>query len=511
MFFRQRAERALLTFGVCAAAAACGDANDGAPGAGPGPGNRPPAFTSASSASTPENSTQTGYQATAADPDGDAVSFSIAGGEDAARFSIGANSGLLSFVSAPDFEAPADADADNIYRATLRAADGVASAALDVEIQVLDKISEFRVRRVATQFDAPVALAATRDGSGRLYVVERAGEVELFDPATGTINSAPFFSDPASITINGDDGLLGFTLAPDFEQSGEFYIFATGVDSASEIRRYRVRANDPERADLASREDILRFTRPTPFHIGGWLDFGADGFLYASTGDGGPQGDPFNFAQDLTSLLGKILRIDPGSDGFPNDPDRNFSIPSGNPALGGLPEIWAFGLRNPFKAHFDTETGDLYIADVGQDTIEELDLAPAGVGGLNFGWNVLEGTAAFTGAPGPQFTPPVLQYFHGDGPFEGNSITGGIIYRGPIEEFRNRYFYADAISSNIWSVAIEDIAFGETLSASSIRRHTDEFAPDAGTLDLIVGFGADENGDMYIVGIDGEIFKVEAE
>jgi glucose/arabinose dehydrogenase len=191
---------------------------------------------------------------------------------------------------------------------------------------------------------------------------------------------------------------------------------------------------------------------------------------------------------------------------------RDYAIPAGNPfasGAGGRPEIWAYGLRNPFRNGFDPVTQNLWIGDVGQGTREEVDLMRPTDGGANFGWNIMEGTAVFSGPAIAGLTAPVAEYLHGAGPREGNSITGGYVYRGPVEALRGNYFFADFVSHNIWSIPIARVSLGSTVPSSQFTLRRTQFTPNAGTIDNISSFGLDQAGNLYIVDYDGEIFRVE--
>jgi glucose/arabinose dehydrogenase len=246
------------------------------------------------------------------------------------------------------------------------------------------------------------------------------------------------------------------------------------------IARFQVSASDPYQADPASEVDLLHINQPYVNHNGGGLAFGPDGYLYIGMGDGGSGGDPLGNAQNLQTLLGKMLRIDVDH----GDP---FAIPVDNPFIGnGLPEIWATGLRNPWRFSFDRLTGDLYIADVGQDAWEEVDFVPAGTaGGMNFGWNYLEGTHSYQGQPpfNLQLTSPIAEYPHAD----GCSVTGGYVYHGlNLPEWQGVYLYGDYCSGNIWGL----IASGQSAPQSRLL-----FATGA----EISTFGLDEVGEVYLV------------
>ena len=489
---------------LATAAAGC-SSGDPTPSSG---GNSAPIFTSGSAVSVAENSGGIIYTATASDSDGNSVTFSISGGADAARFSI-TSGGALSFVSPPDFEAPSDAGADNVYNVTLRASDASASATLNLVVTVTDIADGFAVRRVTASSAAPLALVGR--ASGDVLVAERNGVIRILDPVTGVFDATPFLDISTTIGTAGEGGLLGLTLAPDYAASGALYVHVTNMSTDTEIRRYLRSAGDPDVADAGSGDVILTVTQPDTNHNGGWIAFGPDDMLYISLGDGGGAGDPFDNGQDVDTLLGAILRIDPASDDFPADTNRDYAIPADNPfaAGGGAPEIWAYGLRNPFRASFDRDNGDLYIADVGQAALEEIDLIPLGDGGLNFGWPVREGTASYSGADSPSFTPPIAEYGHGSGPRQGNSVTGGFVYRGPVTALTGQYIFADFISDNIWSFPVSMVTQGMTIPSSSFTIQTTAFTPDAGTLSNIAGFGEDAAGNLYILSITGSIFVIE--
>lgn len=474
------------------------------------PANRAPAFTSAATANVPENSTGTIYTATASDPDGNPVTFSLAGGADQARFQISA-AGALTFVAPPDFEAPADADANNVYLVRIAVSDGSLSATLDLVVSVTNVGPDgFRVTRLGTGFNAPVFIAPMPAPSTRLLVVERGGIIRSWDPAT---NERGLFLDISNqTTTDGERGLLGFAPAQGFggPNSG-FYVFLTNLAGDLEVRRYETLQN-PNIGNPANVTPVITIPHPGQSnHNGGWIARGPDGFLYIATGDGGGAGDPNNNAQNTNVLLGKMLRLDPTSDAFPADASRNYAIPATNPfaTSGGRPEIWAYGLRNPYRNSFDPATGNLWIADVGQGAREEVNLMRPTDGGANFGWRVLEGTAPFNGTPTASMVPPILEYGHGSGPREGNSITGGHVYRGTIEQFQGQYFFGDFVNGNIWSIRLAQVVLGQTIPSSQFILRRADFTPNAGTINNISSFGTDNAGNLLIVDLDGDIFRVE--
>jgi glucose/arabinose dehydrogenase len=475
--------------------------------------NRPPAFTSATTASILENATASFYTAAATDPDNNALTYTISGGADRAAFAITA-AGALSFTTPPDFEAPTDADKNNIYLVQLAASDGTASVTLDLAVTVTNAgIDAFQVRRAGTGFTQPLYLTALPDNSGRVLVVQKGGLVRILNPLTGAIAATPFLDVSASISTDSERGLLGLALAPDYVTSGTVYAYVTNPAGTIEVRKYQAAAGTRERIDAATADVIISIPHPTySNHNGGWLDFGPDGNLYLGVGDGGGGGDPNRNGQNSNALLGKILRIDVRNDAYPADPARDYAIPTGNPyaASGGAPEVWMLGLRNPFRAGFDRTTGNLYIGDVGQDAIEEIDLVPSGANGLNFGWNLREGTQPYAGgANSASFTAPIAEYGHGTGATQGNSVTGGYVYRGSIEALNGQYFFGDFVNGTVWSVPVAQVVQGQTIAASAFTLRRTSFTPIAGTINNVASFGLDQTGNLYIVDYDGEIYVVE--
>lgn len=372
----------------------------------------------------------------------------------------------------------------------------------------------FTVRRVASGLSQALFVAGLPEAAGRILVVRKTGQVHIVDPVTGTVDPDLFMDVSGSISTAGEGGLVGLALAPDFSVGGSVYVYVTNPAGDTEIRRYATRAGDPDQVDPATLDVILTFDQPEAFHNGGWIGFGPDNFLYIASGDGGGVGDPYANAQNPNTLLGAILRIDPSTDAYPGDASRDYAIPAGNPyaAGGGAPEIWAIGLRNPYRASFDTETGDLIIADVGQGEVEEIDIIPAGVGGLNFGWPLREGTQPYEGgANSASFTGPVADYLHGTGPYRGNSVTGGYVYRGDIAALDGHYVFADFVRGNIWSIPVEYLDPARPVPAPGLIHRNQDFTPDAGAIGNVSSFGVDRRGALYIVDYDGEIFRIEAE
>jgi glucose/arabinose dehydrogenase len=479
--------------------AACSGGGGGGGGGGgtptPAPANQAPSFTSAATANVTENATAA-YQATATDPNGDAITFSIAGGTDAARFAI-TPAGALTFVAAPNFEAPADAGANNVYNVQLRAGDASLSSTLDLAVTVTNSREGIAVKRVGTGFGQAIFVAAI-PGSSDVFVLEKTGAVYRFTPSTGARTLALTVG---SLSTDGERGLLGMAVRPNFATSHRVFVHVTGPDGSVQIREYEI-GNPGFGAPLGYRLALSTPHAGANNHNGGWIGFGPDGYLYDAIGDGGGAGDPENDAQDPSSRLGKMLRLADG-------PGGTYQPAPGNPFIGGGGDayVFALGLRNPFRNSFGPD-GRLYIGDVGQGAIEEIDVVRPDQPGLNFGWHYLEGTMPYTGTAPGGLTDPVSQYAHGSGPAQGNTIIGGYVYRGPVASLVGSYVFADYISGNIWSVPAASLVQGSLYPAGSYERRNPDFAPDAGTLDNIVSFGEDDAGNLFLVGIDGEIFMV---
>jgi glucose/arabinose dehydrogenase len=343
-------------------------------------------------------------------------------------------------------------------------------------------------RPVATGLDAPVGVTNAGDGSGRLFILEQAGMIRIFQ--NGNLLPTPFLDIHDQVLSGGERGLLGLAFHPQYSQNGYFYVNYTNLQGNSIIARFQVSASDPNRADPASEKRLIFVQQPFPNHNGGEVTFGPDGYLYLGLGDGGSQGDPENHGQSLNTLLGKILRIDINH----GDP---YAIPPDNPFQGkGKAEIWAYGLRNPWRFSFDPLTGDLYIGDVGQDMWEEIDFLPAGSpGGTNFGWNYREGFHPYsdrTPPQGLQLTPPVAEYSHEF----GCAVTGGYIYRGKqLPEWQGVYLFGDYCSGNVWGL----------LHAPDGTWQQKQLYQNVGR---ISSFGEDEAGEIYLTDLTGNLFQL---
>lgn len=336
----------------------------------------------------------------------------------------------------------------------------------------------FTWQTVASGLERPTDLAGA--GEGRLLVLEQPGRVRLI--VNGGLQAAPFLDITDRVGSQGNEqGLLGIALHPQFAENGFFYLDYTNRAGATVISRFQTLA-DGTRADPASEKILLTIDQPYANHNGGSLAFGPDGMLYIGTGDGGSAGDPQGNGQKLTTLLGKLLRIDVNG----GDP---YAIPADNPFADGQQgrkEIWAYGLRNPWRFSFDRLTGDLWIADVGQNAWEEINFQPAGApGGVNYGWNFREGAHPYRGEPpaGLSLTDPVAEYPHP----EGCSVTGGFVYRGEnLPEFFGIYLYGDYCNGRVWGLLRQPDGSWQS-----------QLLFETGT--YLSSFGEDVSGELYLL------------
>lgn len=414
---------------------------------------------------------------------------------------------------------------------------------------------------VATGLSSPIYATTDPTNNTRVFIVERGGQIKIV--LNGTLQATPFLDVSAvltpssgSVVIGGttytvsrysEQGLLGLAFAPDYATSGTFYVnfvarrymtipsppssadYSFGCSGTSctlydlgrtVVAKMQRDPANPNRAllqtvtDLSQIDAILKVDQPFTNHNGGNIQFGPDGFMYIGMGDGGSGNDPGNRALNPALLFGKMLRIDPSGDDFPADPDRDYRIPAGNPYAsgGGAPEVWARGLRNPWRWSFDRLTGDLWIGDVGQDLWEEVDVVPGNGGpGRNYGWRVREGLRV-TGLSAGSFdvsslTDPVYVYPHDGTTLGGYAVTGGYVYRGKaIPAWRGRYFFADYVSRRVWSARMINGTWAD------FQDNTDGLN-NLGTSNTLVirdvsSFGEDNDGELFIVQLNGRVRKL---
>lgn len=434
-------------------------------------------------------------------------------------------------------------EAGSHLRGPLGGAWGWLVAAAVLLLTAAPAAQEIAVERVATGLASPLFLTAPPDDPDRVFIVERTGRIRILRLDGDTLETVAFL-DLGPLSTSGELGLLGLAFHPDYAQNGFFYVYLAtaeplaGFGFRSRVLRFEVSA-DADSADPASELPILEFAQPQNNHNGGWIGFGPDGFLYIASGDGGNFNDTgaghtaeIGNAQDLTdNLLGKMLRLDVDGDDFPGDLGRNYAIPADNPFSAsstppGDPEIWSYGLRNPFRASFDRATGDLYIGDVGQNRCEEIDFQPANsTGGENYGWRLREGTIVTPSVGGPRppgNVDPIFAYPHSAGDsscllpaagFTGISVTGGRVYRGPVASLVGRYFFADFGTGELWSFVFDGSAPGDFDGANvlDLTNHANDpaFTPDEGTIGSVSALGEDAAGNLYVVDLfGGEVFRV---
>ena len=345
----------------------------------------------------------------------------------------------------------------------------------------------------ATVPGGPLAIAAPEDGSGRLFVAAQDGKIWVV-ARDGTVRPEPMVDLDPRLRSGGEQGLLGLALHPEFPTDPRAFVNYTDNSGDTIVASLTLVPNDPNRLDPASHRQLLFVDQPFPNHNGGALAFGPDGYLYVAMGDGGSGGDPQGNGQDTNALLGKILRLDidvgPG--------DQVYAIPSDNPFAGGggRGEVWHYGMRNPWRMSFDRANGDLWIGDVGQNAFEEVDVGRAGAGGLNFGWNIMEGSHCFNAdtCATESLTLPVSEY----GRELGCTVIGGYVYRGSAYPFLvGTYLFTDYCSGRIFAID----AGGDDLVAPV------EVGNGSGN---ISAFGEDAEGELYVTALGGEVSRVDA-
>jgi glucose/arabinose dehydrogenase len=385
----------------------------------------------------------------------------------------------------------------------------------------VDAQAPVRTRVVVSGLASPVAFVQDPSNPAVQFVVEQGGRIRVVN--NEVLAATDFLDLRSAISSGGERGLLGLAFAPDYATSRRFYVNFTNPSGNTVVARFK-RSSDPLVADPSTRFDLRWGNSPTatrfivqPYanHNGGNLAFGPDGYLYIGMGDGGSADDPQSNAQNPAQLLGKMLRIDVN---VPDGDAAGYAVPASNPFVssgpaGTLPEIWSFGLRNPWRFSFDSParggTGALIIGDVGQGGWEEIDYEPTGHGGRNYGWRIREGAHDHLTSPGPAFTPltePVHEYDHS----VGQSITGGVVYRGTAlgSGYRGRYFFADYVQGRVWSIGLTlDPGTGNAVASPRVD-HTADLG-GAGVIGNVSSFAVGADGEMYIVNhTGGTVVKV---
>jgi glucose/arabinose dehydrogenase len=349
------------------------------------------------------------------------------------------------------------------------------------------------LQEVASGLNFPVYLTAPPGDSARLFILEKGGAVRIVKG--DTLEPTPFLDLTGKVSTGSEQGLLGLAFDPAYATNGRFIVHYTDTNGNTTISMFQVATDSPDRADPASERILLAVEQPFANHNGGQILFGPDGMLYVGLGDGGSEGDPGGRGQGLTDLLGDILRLDVRS-------GTGYAIPADNPFVGrtdARPELWSVGLRNPWRFSFDAVTGDLYIADVGQDAWEEVDVVTTAQGagrGANFGWNITEGRHCTTdpSCDLSRFTLPLTEYSHQD----GCSVTGGFVYRGAaIPALQGHYFYSDYCSGWVRSFRLQDGVVAD-------EQQWPTLAPGGN----VPSFGQDAAGELYIMNVEGRVFRI---
>lgn len=389
---------------------------------------------------------------------------------------------------------------------TMAACGGNGSSAVDARVAAcaVTPGTDLALEEIASGLERPVFVTSA-PSDDRIFIVEQPGRIRIFQ--NGALLPAPFLDITGRVHDSGNEqGLLGLTFHPQFPTNGRFYVNYTASDPqgdtvVAELRVSMEAMSDPNVADPDSETRLLTVAQPYSNHNGGMVAFGSDDLLYIGLGDGGNGGDPEGHGQDTSTMLGSILRIDV-------DGAAPYAIPASNPFASSAngptdprPEIWAFGLRNPWRFSFDRQTGELYIGDVGQGVIEEIDVAGAAAAGINFGWNTMEGTRCFGGA-GCDMTGlalPIAEYDHSG---DRCSVTGGYVYRGAcLPDIQGWYFYADYCTNQVWKLEYP----GDLTPV--------ELSDDLGTgvLAGVSSFGEDIDGELYITSLgNGRVFRIVA-
>ena len=374
-------------------------------------------------------------------------------------------------------------------------------------------------QRIVSGLSSPVFVTHAPGDPDRLFICLQGGQIRIYDLNTNSLKPTPFMTVP-NLSSGGERGLLGLAFHPDYQNNGYFYVNFTD-NSSGDTRVTRFTRTNADTGNPSTAYKLIEFHQPQSNHNAGWIDFGMDGYLYIASGDGGGANDSgsghtsgIGNAQDITNnLLGKMLRIDVNSDDFPSDVNRNYAIPADNPFVGvtGDDEIYTYGLRNPWRCSFDRETGDLYMADVGQNAIEEVSLLPFdSPGGENYGWRNREGTAG--SQPSGGSVDPIYTYNQGASSGRGFSITGGYVYRGPLVGLRGNYFFSDYVWGGIRSIRFDGSNEGD-FDGNNYDSFTNWASQttytNGGFINNPSSFGEDLAGNLYVCDLSGgEIFRL---
>lgn len=456
----------------------------GTSGSTPGATNHAPSITSAPAASVVENNAGVIYQASATDPDGDPVTFSLSG-TDAARFSISAT-GEVRFASPPNFERPTDSDGDNVYSIQLAASDGKATASQAVTITVTNSKEGVSAERIATGFNHPVAIV-TIPGQSQLMVAERSGALYFFDPATGL---RTLYASVDGVTNADGQGVLSIAARPDFATRHTVYALVAHPGNVAVREIYN--ATNWAEFSIGSHTAYAN-------DVGGWLSFGPDGRLYAAIGDAGGTADPSGSAQSSGSLFGKLLTFSA----------LEFDLYAGAAPLPPITTtLLARGLHYPIGGAF--YAGGLLLPDRGQSQREEVSALSLTAGTVdNLGWPYREGTSLVTAGEPAGLIAPVLEYPHGTGTYAGQQIVGGLVYQGGNASLAGTYIFLDA-SGAIFTVPLTSLQRGSTATTSLFERRDLDFAPASGTITQPVSVVQGATGAIYIACDNGDIFRATA-
>lgn len=348
---------------------------------------------------------------------------------------------------------------------------------------------DFNLVQIASGLTSPLYVTSAGDDSGRLFIVEQTGTIRILQD--GKLLPAPFLNLGNQTQGGGEQGLLSVAFHPDYAQNGRFFVDYTRTDDGATIMAEFHVSSDPNLADLTSERILLVIRQPFSNHNGGLVKFGPDGYLYIGMGDGGSGGDPMGNGQNLSALLGKLLRID-----VDNTDGKPYAIPADNPFINtpnAGKEIYAYGLRNPWRYSFDRCNGRLFLADVGQGNYEEVDLIDSGG---NYGWNIMEGTHCYHpnfGCNQTGLTLPIAEYDHS---FDDCAVTGGYVYRGiEIPDLDGHYLFGDYCTGHLWSLVQDSSGQWQMTQLRDLGFN-------------ISSFGVDQTGELYIVGLGGVVYKI---